>query len=63
MGCMLAQEGDNGVDKEIYYISKRMMECEEQYTPLEKKHVGLATKKLRHYMLVISEPDFSYGST
>ncbi|KAH7866850.1 hypothetical protein Vadar_025780 [Vaccinium darrowii] len=35
-GCMLAQEGEGGSEKAIYYISKKMMGCEERYTSLEK---------------------------
>ena len=53
MGCMLAQEGDDGVEMAVYYLSKKMVGCEERYTPLEKTCWALiwASKKLRHYML------------
>ncbi|KAI8537836.1 hypothetical protein RHMOL_Rhmol09G0055000 [Rhododendron molle] len=53
MGCLLAQEGDKGVEKAIYYLSKKMVGCEERYTALEKTCWALvwASKKLRHYML------------
>ncbi|XP_058208199.1 uncharacterized protein LOC131321214 [Rhododendron vialii] len=53
MGCMLAKEGDNGVERVVYYLSKKMVGCEERYTPLEKTCWALvwASKKLRHYML------------
>ncbi|XP_058189264.1 uncharacterized protein LOC131306853 [Rhododendron vialii] len=53
MGCMLAQEGDDGVERDVYYLSKKMVGCEERYTPLEKTFWALvwASKKLRHYML------------
>ncbi|XP_058189317.1 uncharacterized protein LOC131306905 [Rhododendron vialii] len=53
MGCLLAQEGDKGVEKAIYYQSKKMVGCEERYTSLEKTCWALvwASKKLRHYML------------
>jgi hypothetical protein len=56
MGCMLAQEGDGGAEKAVYYISKKMIGCEERYTALEKTCWGLvwASKKLRHYMLAYS---------
>ncbi|KAI8530077.1 hypothetical protein RHMOL_Rhmol11G0027200 [Rhododendron molle] len=36
MGSLLAQEGDKGVEKAIYYLSKKMVGCEECYTALEK---------------------------
>ncbi|MBI1572467.1 hypothetical protein IOK37_27170, partial [Escherichia coli] len=50
------QEGDNGVEKAIYYLSKKMVGSEERYTPLEKTCWALvwASKKLRHYMLAYS---------
>ncbi|XP_058208155.1 uncharacterized protein LOC131321165 [Rhododendron vialii] len=53
MGCMLAQEGDDGIETTIYYLSKKMVGYEERYTPLEKICWALvwAFKKLRHYML------------
>ncbi|KAI8547542.1 hypothetical protein RHMOL_Rhmol07G0204200 [Rhododendron molle] len=53
MGCLLAQEGDKGVEKAIYYLSKKMVGCEEHYTAPEKTCWALvwASKKLRHYML------------
>ena len=53
MGCMLAQENDAKVECAIYYLSKKMMDYEARYTPLEKTCWGLvwATKKLRHYLL------------
>ncbi|KAH7834736.1 hypothetical protein Vadar_019075 [Vaccinium darrowii] len=56
MGCMLAQEGEGGSEKAVYYISKKMMGCEERYTSLEKVCWALvwASKKLRHYMLAYS---------
>ncbi|XP_058202979.1 uncharacterized protein LOC131317441 [Rhododendron vialii] len=53
MGCKLAQEGDKGVEKAIYYLSKKMVGCEERYTAVEKTCWALvwASKKLRHCML------------
>ncbi|XP_058180128.1 uncharacterized mitochondrial protein AtMg00860-like [Rhododendron vialii] len=36
MGCMLAQENDAKVECAIYYLSKKMMDYETRYTPLEK---------------------------
>ena len=37
----------------VYYISKKMLPYEENYSPLEKTCIALvwATRKLRHYML------------
>ena len=54
MGCMLAQEGDEGKsEKAIYYLSKRMTGYELKYSPLEKTCWALVwcTRRLRHYML------------
>ena len=55
MGCML-QESEDSVEKAIYYLSKKMLEYETRYTPLEKACLALvwATKKLRHYLLAHS---------
>ena len=53
MGCMLAQESEDRVEKAIYYLSKKMLDYETRYTPLEKACLALvwATKKLGHYLL------------
>ena len=53
MGCMLAQEGTDGVEMAVYYLSKKMVGAEERYTPLEKTCWALVwtSRKLRHYML------------
>jgi len=52
---MLAQTVDKE-ERAIYYISKKFLEYEVKYTPLEKTCLALvwATKKLRHYMLSYS---------
>ena len=54
MGALLAQYLEE-IRKEnaIYYISKKMLPYEENYSPIEKTCVALvwATRKLRHYML------------
>ena len=56
MGYMLAQESEDRVEKAIYYLSKKMLEYETRYTPLEKACLALvwATKKLRHHLLAHS---------
>ena len=56
MGCMLAQESEDKVEKAIYYLSKKMLDYETRYTLLEEACPALvwATKKLRHYLLVHS---------
>ncbi|XP_074292148.1 uncharacterized protein LOC141619004 [Silene latifolia] len=60
MGAMLAET----VDKEervIYCISKKFLDNEVKYTPLEKTCLAVvwATKKLRHYMLSYSVSVYS----
>ena len=42
--------------KAIYYLSKKMLDYETRYTPLEKACLALvwATRKLRHYLLAHS---------
>ena len=56
MGCMLAQESEDKVERAIYYLSKKMLDYETRYTPLEKACLALvwATRKLRHYLLAHS---------
>ena len=53
MGCMLAQEDDFGVESAVYYLRKKMIGYELNYTLLEKTCWALVwtTKRLRHYML------------
>ena len=55
-GCMLAQEYKDREEKAIYYLSKKMLDYETCYTPLEKACLALvwATRKLRHYLLAHS---------
>ena len=36
MGCMLAQESEDKVERAIYYLSKKMLEYDTRYTPVEK---------------------------
>ena len=56
MECMLAQESKGKAEKAIYYLSKKTLEYETRYTPLEKTCLALvwATRKLRHYLLAYS---------
>ena len=53
MGCMLAQESEDKMEKAIYYLSKNLLEYETRYTLLEKACLALvwAARKLRHYLL------------
>ena len=56
MGCMLAQESEDKVERAIYYLSMKMLEYETHYTPLEMASLALVwdTRKLRHYLLAHS---------
>ena len=56
MGCMLARESEDKVEKAIYYLNKKMLDYETRYTLLEKACPALvwATRKLRHYLLAHS---------
>ena len=54
MGALLAQYlKETRKENAIYYINKKMLPYEENYSPLEKTCIALiwATCKLRHYML------------
>ena len=52
LGCMLAQLDDLGKERAIYYLSKRMLECECRYIMIERLCLALvwATRRLRHYV-------------
>ena len=49
---MLAQLDDSGKERAIYYLSKRMLECETRYIMIELLYLALvwATWRLIHYM-------------
>ena len=51
MGVMLAQEGPEGVEHAVYYLSKKFLPYEEKYNLVEKTCLIMiwATRKLRHY--------------
>ena len=51
MGAMLAQEGPEGVECAVYYLSKKFLPYEEKYDLVEKMCLIMiwATRKLRHY--------------
>ena len=51
MGAMLAQEGPEGVEHVVYYLSKKFLLYEEKYNLVEKTCLIMiwATRKLRHY--------------
>jgi hypothetical protein len=53
---MLAQENAARVENAIYYLSKKITDCEVRYTDLEKTCWALVwiTKKLQHYLLAHS---------
>ena len=54
MGALLAQYlEETKKENAIYYISKKMLPYEENYSLVEKTCIALvwATRKLRHYML------------
>lgn len=56
-GAMLVQHlAQSRKEYAIYYHSKKLLPCEQNYSPLERSYVALiwATQKLRHYMLVYS---------
>ncbi|WP_255970182.1 ribonuclease H family protein, partial [Klebsiella pneumoniae] len=41
MGCMLALKSEDEIERAIYYLSKKMLEYETRYTPLEKACLAL----------------------
>lgn len=51
IGAMLAQEDDGKVEHAVYYLSKKLLPYEANYSLVEKTCLAViwATKKLRHY--------------
>ncbi|GFZ02402.1 hypothetical protein Acr_15g0010100 [Actinidia rufa] len=51
VGALLAQENDEGKENALYYLSRMMMHCELNYSPIEKMCLALVftVQKLRHY--------------
>ena len=49
---MLAQFDDSGNERDVYYLSKKMLEYEMRYIMIERFFLALvwATRRLRHYM-------------
>ncbi|XP_050229204.1 uncharacterized protein LOC126678343 [Mercurialis annua] len=54
LGCMLAKE-DDGVERAVYYLSRRLTDTEIRYTDIEKMCLCLyfTCCKLRYYMLPV----------
>ena len=51
MGVMLVQEGPEGIEYTIYYLSKKLLPYEEKYNLVEKTCLIMiwAIRKIRHY--------------
>ena len=51
IGSMLAQEGKGKMEHAVYYLSKKLLQYEANYSLVEKTCLAViwATKKLRHY--------------
>ena len=51
MGAILAQEGPEGVEHTVYYLSKKFLPQQEKYNLVEKMCLIMiwAIKKLKHY--------------
>ena len=49
--AMLAQEEERKTEHAVYYLSKKLLQYEANYSPVEKTCLAViwATKKLRHY--------------
>lgn len=56
LGALLAHQDENKKERVIYYISRKLMSYEMNYTIIEKACLALvfASQKLRHYMLAHS---------
>ena len=51
IGAMLAQEGEEKAEHAVYYLIKKLLQYEANYSLVEKTCLAViwATKKLRHY--------------
>ena len=51
IGAMLAQEGEKKTEHAVYYLSKKLLQYEANYSLVEKTCLAViwATKKLRYY--------------
>ena len=51
IGAMLAQEGEEKAEHAMYYLSKKLLQYEANYSLVEKTCLAViwATKKLRYY--------------
>src|SRR2546428_12772342 len=64
VGAMLAQADEAGVERAIYYISKKLLPAEVKYRLIEKTCLAVvwAVKKLQHYfksyhVMIVSKMD------
>ena len=53
IGSLLTQDNEEGHEQSIYYLSRRLNDCETRYTSVEKLCLALyfSAVKLRHYLL------------
>ncbi|KAL1321072.1 hypothetical protein AAHE18_14G102400 [Arachis hypogaea] len=56
IGCMLAQDDENGHERAVYYLSRVLTDIETRYSPIEKLCLSLyyACMKLKCYMVAKS---------
>jgi hypothetical protein len=54
IGALIAQEGNDGVEQPIYYVSRTLKDAETRYSGAERSCLALiyASQRLRHYFLV-----------
>uniref|UniRef100_A0A2N9F1A7 Integrase zinc-binding domain-containing protein n=1 Tax=Fagus sylvatica TaxID=28930 RepID=A0A2N9F1A7_FAGSY len=53
IGALIAQEGNDGVEQPIYYVSRTLKDAETRYSGAERSCLALiyASQRLRHYFL------------
>ena len=53
IGTILCQKTENNKERDIYYLSKTLVDYGTRYTPMENIFFAMifTTKKLRHYLL------------
>jgi len=52
LGALCAQEGEEGKERALYWLSRTLVGAELNYSPIEKMYLALmfANQKLRYYM-------------
>ena len=53
IGCMLAQDDENGIKRVVYYLNRTLVDAKTRYNPIEKLCLALhfSCTKLKYYLI------------